>query len=163
LVPQPQSARRRVTLERTFKAPVEDVWELWTTKEGVESWWGPEGFKVEVRSLDLCPGGDLEYAMIATGADQIDYMKKAGMPLRTEHRITYTEIVPHRRLAYTSVVDFIPGVAPYEVGTMVELEATADGVGMVLTLDAMHDEHWTDLAVRGWESELSKLAELLRA
>ena len=35
---------RRITMERTFAAPMEDVWELWTTKEGIESWWGPEGF-----------------------------------------------------------------------------------------------------------------------
>jgi uncharacterized protein YndB with AHSA1/START domain len=33
-------SRRRIALERTFVAPVEDVWELWTTKAGLESWWG---------------------------------------------------------------------------------------------------------------------------
>jgi hypothetical protein len=33
---------------------------------------------------------------------------------------------------------------------------------MVLTLDAMHDEQWTKLAVMGWESELAKLARLLQ-
>jgi hypothetical protein len=32
---------------------------------------------------------------------------------------------------------------------------------MVLTLDAMHDETWTQRAVMGWESELGKLARLL--
>jgi len=40
--------RRRVRLERTYQAPIEDVWELWTTKEGIESWWGPGGFRVTV-------------------------------------------------------------------------------------------------------------------
>src|SRR5438552_14247637 len=40
---------------------------------------------------------------------------------------------------------------------------TQGGVRMVLTLDAMHDEHWTKLAVMGWESELGKLAKLVRA
>jgi hypothetical protein len=33
---------------------------------------------------------------------------------------------------------------------------------MVLTLDAMHDDHWTQLAVMGWESELAKLAKVLK-
>jgi hypothetical protein len=32
---------------------------------------------------------------------------------------------------------------------------------MVLTLDAMHDEYWTKMAVMGWENELDKLARLL--
>ena len=26
--------RRRITMERTFAAPMEDVWELWTTEGG---------------------------------------------------------------------------------------------------------------------------------
>ena len=61
--------KRRITMERTYKAPIEDVWELWTTKEGIESWWGPDGFYVKVRNIDLRPGGKLEYQMIASGAD----------------------------------------------------------------------------------------------
>jgi hypothetical protein len=33
---------------------------------------------------------------------------------------------------------------------------------MILTLDAMHDDYWTKMAVMGWESELDKLAERLK-
>ena len=32
---------------------------------------------------------------------------------------------------------------------------------MVLTIDAMHDERWTQLAVMGWENELGKLAKVI--
>ena len=32
-----------------------------------------------------------------------------------------------------------------------------------LTLDAMHDEEWTQRAVMGWEQELGKLEETLKA
>src|SRR5450755_4494733 len=94
LVPSRQDERPKLTLERTFKAPVSAVWELWTTSAGIESWWGPDGFEVKVRGLELRPKGELRYAMTATGADQIDYMKKAGIPPTTEHLITFTEIVP---------------------------------------------------------------------
>jgi hypothetical protein len=90
-------------------------------------------------------------------------MKKAGMPLTTEARLTYDEIAPPRRLAYTHLADFIPGVAPYGVATLVELHPTPAGVRMVLTFDAMHDEQWTQRAVMGWENELDKLANVLRA
>jgi len=154
--------KKRITIERTFDAPLEDVWELWTTKEGIESWWGPNGFMVKVRKIDLRPGGELEYAMIAVGEGEIAYMKKAGMPVSTEHRITYTEITPQERLVYTQKADFIPGVDPYDVGTMVEFHPSGQGVRMVLTIDAMHDEHWTNMAVMGWESELGKLAKVLQ-
>jgi uncharacterized protein YndB with AHSA1/START domain len=155
------AAKRRITIERTFNAPIEDVWDLWTTKEGIESWWGPEGFTVKVHEIDLRPGGELRYAMIATAPAQIEFMKKAGMPLTTEARMTYTEIVPQRRLEYTHLVDFVPGVAPYDVTTVVELHPSAQGVRLVLTFDAMHDEEWTQRAAMGWESELGKLAKIL--
>lgn len=150
-----------MSLERTFKAPIEDIWELWTTREGIESWWGPDGFAVEVRKLDLHPGGELVYAMTATAPEQIEFIKNAGMPLTHESRIIYVEITPPRKLAYTQIADFVPGVKAYEVATTVELEESPLGVRMVLTFDAMHDEHWTSLAVMGWESELGKLARLL--
>ena len=155
------ASRRRITIQRTFRAPIEDVWDLWTTKEGIESWWGPDGFSVKVRKLDLRPGGELLYAMTATAPPQVEFMKKAGMPLTTEARITYTEVTPRRRLAYTHLADFIPGVAPYDVAHLVELHHTARGVRMVLTIDAMHDDVWTQRAVAGWESELGKLARVL--
>jgi uncharacterized protein YndB with AHSA1/START domain len=156
-------ARRKVTLERTFDASIEEVWDLWTTKEGIESWWGPEGFVVKVREMDLRPGGGFVYAMTATAPDQVEFLNKAGMPLTHEIRVTFTEVVPPRRLAYTSVADFIPGVEPYDVATSVELHPSADGVRMVLAIDGMHDEHWTQLAVTGWEMELGKLARVLAA
>src|SRR5207344_676779 len=38
-------SRRMITIERTFNAAIEDVWALWTTADGIESWWGPEGFR----------------------------------------------------------------------------------------------------------------------
>jgi uncharacterized protein YndB with AHSA1/START domain len=155
------SPRRRITVERTFRAPIEDVWDLWTTAEGIESWWGPPGFVVKVRKLDLRVGGELLYAMIATGPAQIAFMKERGMPLTQECCITYREITPRRRLAYTHLADFIPNVDPYDTETLVELYPAPLAVRMVLTIEAMHDEEWTQRAVMGWEMELDKLAKLL--
>lgn len=153
--------RRTLTLERTYDADLEDVWDLWTTAEGLESWWGPDGFRIEVRSLDLRPGGQLLYAMIADGPQQVAFMKNAGMPLVQECLITYREIVPRTRLAYVHLTDFVPGVAPYDVGTVVELVEASDGVRMRVTLDAMHDVEWTRRAAMGWEMQLGKLAQVL--
>ena len=150
-------ARRRMTLERVYRADLQDVWDLWTTKDGIESWWGPGGFAVTVRKMDLRPGGELLYAMTAIDPPQIAFMKKAGMPLTQELRITYTEVVPLRRLAYVHLTDFIPGVEPYDVATVVELQRVADGVRMILSFDAMHSDEWTERAVMGWTSELGKL------
>jgi len=155
--------RKRITLERLYRAELHDVWDLWTTKDGIESWWGPGGFTVVVHKLDLRAGGELLYAMTAIDPPQVAFMKKNGLPLTTEARITFTEVVPLRRLAYIHLADFIPGVEPYDVATIVELEPTAHGVRMTLTFDAMHSDEWTDRAVAGWTSELGKLEAILTA
>jgi uncharacterized protein YndB with AHSA1/START domain len=148
-------------LERTYPATAEQVWELWTTTEGIESWWAPDGFAVEVEELDLRPGGALVYTMTATGPEQIEFMRGAGMPLSTRSRKTFTEVDPSRRLAYTSLVDFVPEVAPYEFLTTVELEPIEDGVRAVMTVEAMHDDVWTERLLAGRANELDNLGRLL--
>ena len=155
--PSKTPPRNRVTLERVYRADIQDVWDLWTTKEGIESWWGPGGFQVTVHALDLRPGGELRYAMIAIDPPQVAFMKKAGMPLTQECRVTFTEVQPLKRLAYVHLADFIPGVDPYDVTHVVELHETSDGVRMVLAFDAMHNDEWTERATMGWTSELGKL------
>jgi DNA-binding transcriptional ArsR family regulator len=79
--------------EAKDEASIDDVWALWTTKVGIESWWGPEGFAVKVHKLDLRPGGEMLYAMTAVDPPQVQFMRQAGMPLTTEAKLTYTEIV----------------------------------------------------------------------
>ena len=74
------AARPKVVIERTYRARVEELWELWTTKEGFESWWGPEGFRVEVHALEARVGGTLHYDMIADAPEQIEAMKQMGQP-----------------------------------------------------------------------------------
>lgn len=149
--------KRRITIERKYKASVKDVWDLWATAKGIESWWGPGGFTTKVNRMDLRPGGELHYTMSATGADQIAFMKSAGMPLDIDGRVTYSEIVQHQRIAYTHLADFIPGVEPYDVATQVEFHQEGPNVRMVVTFDAMHSDEWTQRATMGWEGQLSKL------
>lgn len=157
--PKPTSTKIRI--ERLYPASAEEVWELWTTSEGIESWWAPDGFRVEISTLDLRPGGALVYTMTATGPEQVEFMRGAGMPLTTESRKRFTEVRAATRLAYQSLADFIPGVAPYEFLTVVDLQASGDGVRVVMTVDPMHDEVWTQRLVAGRENELDNLGKVI--
>lgn len=157
------AARAQFSIERSFRATVEEAWMLWTTKAGIESWWGPVGFDVTVTSIDLRPGGELIYVMTATRDQEIAFMKNAGMPLSTECKVTYLEVSPPTRLVYKTIADFVPNVEPYDVTTVVRLQATADGVKVIITFDAMHDDVWTQRARAGHESQLGKLEALLAA
>lgn len=155
-------ARAQFSIARHYAdTTVDEAWALWTTKAGIESWWGPEGFDVTVTSLELKPGGELVYLMTATAPDQIEFMERARMPLTTECKVFYTAVTPSSRLAYKTIADFVPGVAPYEVGTVVDLLAVDDGVKLTITFDAMHDDTWTERARAGHESQLRKLDRLL--
>jgi Activator of Hsp90 ATPase homolog 1-like protein len=99
--------RPKVVLERTYPARVEELWELWTTKTGFESWWGPQGFRVEVHTIEARVGGSLHYDMIADAPGQIEAMKRMGRPTSHETRGTFVEISPHRRRDHTR--DRLPG------------------------------------------------------
>ncbi|MFL5912813.1 MAG: SRPBCC domain-containing protein [Gaiellaceae bacterium] len=150
-----------IVIERSYPASAADVWRLWTTKAGIESWWAPDGFAVEVQKVDLRPGGELLYAMTATGAGQVEFMQSAGLPLTTAARKTFTEVVEGKRLAYDSVIDFVPGMPPYEHATVVDLQETKDGVHVVMTVEPLHDEEWTQRLVAGRENELDNLAKVV--
>ena len=122
------AARAQFSVQRIYDASIEEAWALWTTKSGIESWWGPEGFEVAVTSLDLRAGGELVYRMTATAPEQVAFMKQASMPLTTECKVTYVEVSPPGRLAYKTLTDFVPEIEPYEVATVVELKPAAGGV-----------------------------------
>lgn len=161
--PNPSPAQQPLIIERTYHAPVADLWELWTTKDGIESWWGPEGFRVAVNQLELRVGGRLDYDMIAVGKEQVEFMKAAGMPNSHACHGVFTEVVPMRRLRMTHMIDFLPGVEPYENSAVVEFFEERGLVRMVLTLDPHHTPEFTGMAKQGWESQLEKLPAVLAA
>jgi uncharacterized protein YndB with AHSA1/START domain len=152
-----------IRIERSYDAPAETVWQLWTTPSGIESWWAPDGFRVDVQTLELEPGGELIYTMTATAPEQIEFMRSAGMPLSTESRKTFTEVVAPTRLAYSSLVDFIPDTEPYEFMTVVELTPIGDRVDVVMRVQPMHDPVWTARLIAGRENELDNLAKAIAA
>jgi uncharacterized protein YndB with AHSA1/START domain len=155
------SKKPTVTIERVFKAPLEKVWNMWTTREGLEKWWSPEGMTSLVRQLDLRVGGSFEIVMTAVRKDVIDHVNASGVGESNVMKGRYAQLVTHQRLAYTNFVDFIPGVKPYEATTVVEFSPLPGGTRLVVINEAMHDDQWTKLATMGWESQLNKLTAAL--
>jgi uncharacterized protein YndB with AHSA1/START domain len=147
----------KIVIERTYRAQVQELWDLWTTKDGFESWWGPEGFRVEVHKIEARKGGTIHYDMIAHAPEQMDAMKKMGHPISHGTRGKFSEFAPHTRLALTHMIDFIAGVATYESTMAVDFIPDGDRVRMVVTLQPMHDEHWTKMSTLGFTSQLTKL------
>jgi uncharacterized protein YndB with AHSA1/START domain len=151
------ASKAKVVVERTYRAAVEDVWDLWTTKDGFESWWGPQGFRAEVEEIDAQVGGALRYEMIADTPEMIAAMKQMGQPTSHATRSRFAEFKPYSRLVLRNVIDFLPGVAAYESDIAVDFFPDGDRVRMVVTLDGMHSEEFTKMQKEGFTSQLTKL------
>lgn len=147
----------RVVIERTYRASIGDIWNLWTTKEGFESWWGPEGFGVDVHVLEARAGGELRYDMVARSPQMIAAMKQVGRPASHPTNSRFTEVIPHKRLVLTNMIDFLPGVPPYKNDIVVDFIELGDQVRMVVTLEALHSEEFSKMQKEGFTSQLTKL------
>ena len=154
-------AKKTFTVERALKASPEKVWQMWTTRDGLERWWGPDGFSVQVLQIDVRVGGRLELVMKTEVPEIVAHLKAAGQSASNLLRCRYTEVEPNRRLVYENSVDFVPGVPPYTSTTRIELTPVPGGTRLAVTNDVMHDRMWTDRARMGWEQELGKLARAL--
>ena len=59
----PLPRERELVITRVFEAPRELVWKAFTEPERLAHWWGPQGFTMLARTLDLRPGGVFHYSM----------------------------------------------------------------------------------------------------
>lgn len=149
--------RSSTIIERTYRTRVEELWSLWTTKEGFESWWGGEGSRVEVQTIDPREGGTLHYAMIAVAPADITTRSQLGLAPSSSVLARFTEFRPYQRLVLTHVIDFVPGVKPYESTIAVDFFPSGDTVRMVTTIEPMHDDEFTRTSIRVFTSQLNLL------
>jgi uncharacterized protein YndB with AHSA1/START domain len=148
---------RNIVIERTYRATIEELWELWTTKEGFESWWGPGGFRAEVHTIEPRVNGRLDYDMIADSPEMVEAMKQMGRPSSHGSRARFSEFHPRERLVLKHVVDFLPGVDTYESTIVAEFFSSGEWVRMVVTMHPMHDEGFTKMSAQGLSGQITKL------
>ncbi len=104
---------------RVFPAEVSDVWQHFTQKELLDSWWAPSPWKCETVSLNFTENGIWQYSMIGPNGER----HYAG--------VRYTEIMFHRSIAWSDyfsdengnlesdqpVVDWLIGFTGVQEGT----------------------------------------------
>jgi len=57
------ATNRKIFMDRTFDAPLENVWNAWTNKDTLDLWWAPEPWKTNTKSIQFETGGHWHYAM----------------------------------------------------------------------------------------------------
>ncbi|CAN7345474.1 SRPBCC family protein [Devosia sp. LjRoot3] len=151
-----QLGESTLRFERVYDASIEDVWALWTTKEGLEAWYAPEGMHFEVLALEPRVGGAFDHVLTAVGAEQVAYLENLDMSLTARVSGQFVEMVHHRRLRIRFDMDFVPGVEPYPYDMIVELHAEGERVRMVLTADRHPDPEMTRGAIIGLTSQVQR-------
>jgi uncharacterized protein YndB with AHSA1/START domain len=54
-----------LVITRSFNAPRDLVFKVWSEAEHLKNWWGPIGFKLGVFGFDFRPGGFFHYNMLS--------------------------------------------------------------------------------------------------
>ena len=129
----PQDA---VVIERTFDAPVQLIWQMWTDPQHFAAWYGPDGATIPVAKMDVRVGGERLVS--------IEVQTPNG-PLQMWFTGDYREVVDNQRLVYTEAMSDEHGtvLSPADIGMPdghpttteihVELEVVDGGTKMVMT------------------------------
>ena len=48
-----QTLSKELRMNRIFKAPVNLMWEVWTSPDHIANWWGPNGFTNTIHEIGL--------------------------------------------------------------------------------------------------------------
>jgi uncharacterized protein YndB with AHSA1/START domain len=83
------TGKEQFVINRTFDAPLDLMFEMWTDPKHFSQWLPPTGFKMEFITADIKPGGSTFYSMF----------NNAGMKMYG--RASYLEIQPPDRVVYT--------------------------------------------------------------
>ena len=148
---------KSVRIERTFDAPIDLIWAMWTEPDHFANWYGPMGATIPKADMDVTVGGARHIAMEMETPDGSMQMHFVG---------EYVEVVPTTRLVYTErMADAdgnvmsaeqmgMPEGAPTETSVIVELEALGDRTAMILTHVGVPAD---SPGAQGWAMAIDKL------
>ncbi|PJI92216.1 uncharacterized protein YndB with AHSA1/START domain [Yoonia maricola] len=82
-----------VRLQRTFDAPIDKVWNMWTDPDLFKQWYGPMGMRVPTAEMDVQVGGTRKVNMTMKTPEREMSMWFIGVykEINAPHRLVYTE------------------------------------------------------------------------
>jgi uncharacterized protein YndB with AHSA1/START domain len=149
-------AARTIIITRTFDAPRDLVFAVWTERKHVARWWRPQVFeRVDIEEMDLRPGGQLRILFRMTSGDEYRSI------------CVYGEIAPPERLTYDESC-YENGELFHRAHQIVRFEEVAGKTRLTLEgrldLVAERDPRWTLAAMKqGWTQGWNENLDLLRS
>ena len=126
----------QVVIERTFDAPIDLVWRMWTEPAHFAAWYGPTGANIPVAKMDVRIGGSRLICMEVNTPSGPLQMWFTGefLDIDEPHRLVYTEAVSDEHGHIKSPADAgIPEGGPTTTTVTIELEEIGGKTRMVLT------------------------------
>ncbi len=141
---------RTLTIERTFNAPIQLVWDAWTQAEKIALWWGPKGMQTKVIQHDFKVGGIWKYVM--TMPDGNEFVTEG----------VYSEIVELEKII--SSADFKPMTEGVEIQALFEAkEDKTNFTFKVVHPTAEYCKQQEKMGFyNGWGSTFDRLNEYLK-
>ena len=125
-----------VVVERSFDAPVDLIWQMWTDPHHFKAWYGPAGAVVPVATMDVRVGGSRHVCMdvqTPNGPMQMWFVGEFREVL-TNERLVYSESMSDEAGNVLSPSDLgMPEGHPVTTEVRVELTDLGDRTRMVLT------------------------------
>jgi uncharacterized protein YndB with AHSA1/START domain len=84
------SGKAKFVINRTFEAPLEVMYEMWTNPRHFSQWLAPTGFRMEFLKADIRPGGRTFFLMSGTGGVKM-YGRAEYLSIEKPDRIVYTQ------------------------------------------------------------------------
>jgi uncharacterized protein YndB with AHSA1/START domain len=84
------SGKEKFVINRTFDAPLETMFEMWTDPKHFSQWLPPTGFEMQFIRCDIKPGGSSFYVMTGSGGMKM-YGRAEYLEIERPDRIVYTQ------------------------------------------------------------------------
>ena len=152
------ASHNAVVIERSFEAPPDLIWQMWTDPKHFEAWYGPDGVTISVAVMDVRVGGRRLVSMT---------METPGGPMEMWFSGEHREVVLNRRLVFTESISDEDGnvLSPQAMGmpeghpatteVIVELEDVGGKTKMVMTHVGIPAD---SPGAAGWEMAFDKLS-----
>jgi len=152
---------KSVVIERSFDAPIQLVWDMWTDADHFAAWYGPMGARIPVAKMDVTVGGKRHVCMEMDTPNGEMQMWFVG---------EYLEVSPTTRLVYTESMGDADGnvMSPADMGMPEGMPTTTEIVVELTDNNGTTDMVMTHVGVpadspgaQGWNMAIDKLATRL--
>ncbi len=127
---------KSVLIERSFSAPIDLIWKMWTDPEHFKSWYGPQGAVIPVADFDVRVGGRRFVGMEMNTPNGPMQMWFTGIHIAVAepNRLAYTEAMSDEHGNVQSPVSVgMPEGHPTTTEVHVDLVQAGDRTTLVLT------------------------------